>query len=142
VRANHKRPGRHRNPVRQQGKDVKESTLKMVRLALESDDTVSAALRGAILARCREPLQEPPSDPVAEPAEQWLSRRQAARMLSVSVRTVERLVKSEGLPSRRILGCRRIPASALSSPRRPLSPSPQSTDAADSEEKGAMEAAL
>jgi len=86
-------------------------------VAIDTDDTLTADERQAILAFCREPIQ-PPAARHAVPltADRWLTRKQAAATLAVSVRTVQRLVKSGKLPSRLILGCRRIPASSLTEP--------------------------
>ena len=93
---------------------MKEATLKMIHLTLESDDSVAEADRKAILAVCKNPLTATyPSNSANQSPERWLSRKQAAARLSVSLRTVQRLVKSGALPSRMVLGCRRIPESAL-----------------------------
>ena len=93
---------------------MKDSTYNIVKTTLDGDETVPEAERKAILASCRNP--SPPAcraEPAVPPVERWLSPKAAAGLLAVSLRTVQRLVRSGALPSRRVLGCRRIPASAL-----------------------------
>ena len=93
---------------------MQDRTIQMIELALGGDDTLSADERQAILAACRNPLAPAyrPEQSVP-PLDRWLSPRETAGLLSVTLRTVQRWIQSGRLPSRRILGRRRIPASAL-----------------------------
>jgi excisionase family DNA binding protein len=127
-----------RNPLPQDGQPVARSTMRdstyaIVRAALAGDDTVSAADRTAILSFCREPRAPAaaPAGATSLPAESWLTAPQAAKSLGVSLRTVQRLVASGALPSRMLLGCRRIPASALAAPTIAEWPSGRATPAGD-----------
>jgi excisionase family DNA binding protein len=89
---------------------VKSSTYNIVKAAIESDDTIAVDERQAIMAFCKRPVAPVHS---SLPSERWLSPRQAAGMLSVSLRTIQRLVSSGAVPSLTVLGCRRISESAL-----------------------------
>jgi excisionase family DNA binding protein len=98
---------------------MKTNTYQMVRLAVEGDDTLSDADRKAILDFCQHPVSKPsPPEPrpAAErqkPKEQYLRPREAAAMLGVNSRTIQRWIQSGVLESSRICGCRRIPCSAI-----------------------------
>ena len=96
---------------------MKGTTYNIIKATLDGDETLGEADRNAILASCRDPTPPAVRAASAAPqAERWLSPGHAAELLSVSLRTVQRLVRSGALPSRKVLGCRRIPASALAAP--------------------------
>lgn len=100
---------------------MKPPTYQMVKLALEADDTIVDADRQHILAVCRDPaLALPRPEQPSIPASRWLTPRQAAESMSMSLRSVQRLIRNGSLPSRRISGCRRIPADAIGNPPAPL----------------------
>ncbi len=100
---------------------MKSTTLQMIRLTLDGDDSLTPAERSAILAFCRQPLHAAPSDspaPTASPAfpsssDRWMTPAEAGEVLSLSPRTIQRLLSSGTLPSTKILGCRRIPWSGV-----------------------------
>jgi len=56
--------------------------------------------------------------PDAEPVERLLSRRESAVALSVSIPTLDRMLRDGELPRRRIRGTVRIPQSAIESIKR------------------------
>ena len=106
---------------------MKPTTLQMVKLAMEADDTLSPTDRQTILAVCRDPmLVATGAKQTDAPTYRWLTPKQAAAALSVSLRTVQRLVISGALPSRKVMGCRRIPSSALAGQAAPLTAMPNS----------------
>ena len=92
---------------------MKQATFQMVGLALDADDTLSAADRQVILAVCRDPALAAVQAEKLSAATRWLTPPQAAEALSVNIRTVQRRIRDGSLPSTRIGGSRRIPSSAL-----------------------------
>ncbi len=92
---------------------MKQATFQMVGLALDADDTLSAADRQLILAVCRDPALATTRVEQPSTATRWLTPPQAAEALSVNPRTVQRRIRDGSLPSTLIGGCRRIPSSAL-----------------------------
>jgi len=93
------------------GTAVNDITYNMIRLALDGDDTLSAADRSAILSACRSPA--PASLPTTAEGLRLLPVKQVAAMLSVHPRTVWRLIRSRRLHSAMVAGCRRIRAGDL-----------------------------
>lgn len=93
---------------------MKDATYNIIKATIAGDDTVTEIEAAAILRFCRAPaFAVPMPEPVASPSERWISPTRASELLSVSLRTIQRWVKSGDLPSRRVSGCRRIPESAL-----------------------------
>ena len=90
---------------------MQDRTLQMIELALGGDLTVSPGQRVAVLALCRNPFVSDDSSPLG--AELCLSIRDAAGVLGVSHRTVQRWVAAGTLGSRRLMGRRYVPRLAL-----------------------------
>jgi excisionase family DNA binding protein len=86
---------------------MKDSTFKMVKLAVESDETVADADRQAILAFCCDPVRADHSSSVAE-IPQLLSVGHAASLLAVHPRTVWRLIRMRRLRSVMVGSSRRV----------------------------------
>ena len=113
---------------------MKPSTFSIIKAAIEGDDSVDPDVRKAILAFCKNPFPITVPSSVTPLVDRWLTAKEAATLLALSLRTVRRLILSGALPSRKIQGCRRIPASALATEQPPQAmqtacgPSPKPTD--------------
>ncbi len=81
-------------------KPIAEAAIAMLRPY--APDLTAAKLE---LAICFKPEPEKP--------EQLLSRKEAAKLLCVSMPTIDRMLRDGGLPRRRIRGAVRIPLSAI-----------------------------
>ena len=98
---------------------MKPNTYMMIRLAVEGDDTLTESDSNAILAFCKKPvLPTVPSEPRPvverrEPQEHYFRPREVAAKLGVNLRTIQRWIQTGTLESRRVVGCRRIPLSAI-----------------------------
>lgn len=88
-------------------KKMRDTTYSIIKASLASDDTVTEAERTVLLQYCRHPapvVRLPETPPCME----FLTSEEAAAKLQVNCRTVQRWMSSGKLPSRRIMGCRRI----------------------------------
>jgi excisionase family DNA binding protein len=122
---------------------VKPTTYQMVKLAVAGDDSLTDADREAILAFCKQPsLPVVQTQAPAKPPERWLTPPQAAIVLAVSLRTVRRMIASGRLPSRLLMGCRRIPSSAIAAPTIVEWPSGKDTPAGDCGQKNKTRSAV
>jgi len=88
---------------------MKDGTLSIIKMTLETDDTLSHEDRLAILAFCKSPKVAPAKSPPT----QYLAPKEVSLRLGVSLRTVQRWITTYEMPSTRIGGSRRIPATAL-----------------------------
>ena len=88
---------------------MKDGTLNIIKSILDNDDSLSHENKQSILAFCKTPLV---ATTRTAPA-QYLSPKEVALRLGVSLRTVQRWITTHELPSTRIGGSRRIPATAL-----------------------------
>jgi hypothetical protein len=79
------------------------ATLKLVRAALETDPTVSAAHRSKLMQTLRDGCSPPvtAAEPLPDAVPRVIRRNEVARRLSVSLRTVDKLpLKKIKLPGR------------------------------------------
>jgi predicted DNA-binding transcriptional regulator AlpA len=86
------------------------TTLKLIRIAFESDPTLPVPDRRRLLALLRGGAQQPAPAPATAPATgepRLLRRAEAARRLGCSIRLVDRLARDGTLPKRRLPGRRR-----------------------------------
>ena len=88
-------------------REMTDLTLQMIERVLKDDKTVPRPVAREIVAFCLDPAPRTPEVPASEP-ERMVSVKQSAEILSVSPRTIQRWISSKELPSRRIMGCRRI----------------------------------
>jgi excisionase family DNA binding protein len=86
---------------------MRNPTYNIVKVAIESDDTIADADRQAILAFCCDPVRADHSSSVAE-IPQLLSVSDAASQLAVHPRTVWRLIQMRHLRSVMVGGSRRV----------------------------------
>lgn len=92
---------------------MKASTYNIIKTTLDGDDSLSAEERTAILRFCREPIPKPLQPAPTLPGEHYLRTREAAAVIGVSPRTIQRWIRLGTLESRQVVGSRRIPSAAL-----------------------------
>jgi hypothetical protein len=80
------------------------STIEILRSVLRSDPTLSAGERAELLARVRKKPDAPSVQPRVNDEVRIMRRSEAARRLSCSVRTVDRLARTGGLLRRKLPG--------------------------------------
>jgi hypothetical protein len=81
-----------------------QSTLDLLKSVLRSDATVSAAERTVLLAQLRNGGKHMAAEPVVKSEERLVRRGEAARRLSCSVRTIDRLARTGALRKRKLPG--------------------------------------
>ena len=79
------------------------TTLEIVRSGLKADPTLTPQERARLLAALREPIAHKSALPVAAEA-RLIRRAEAARRLSCSLRTVDKLASTGALPRRKLPG--------------------------------------
>lgn len=89
---------------------MKDGTYNIIKATISSDDSIPPEAKRAILEFCRNPVTATQQSTIPE---QYLPPRTVAQRLQVSLRTVQRWVEDGSISSKRIMGCRRIPESAL-----------------------------
>lgn len=88
---------------------MQDATYKAIAAILATDSSVSTEARQAILAFCRCPA---PFAPSSTP-NRFISPKEVARRLGVSLRSVQRRISTGDLPSKRFGHSRRILESAV-----------------------------
>jgi len=88
-----------------------QSTLDLLKSVLRSDPTLSAAERTAVLAQIRQGGKTSAAQPAGRTEARLIRRAEAARRLSRSVRTVDKLAASGVLQKRKLPG--RVKASGF-----------------------------
>jgi len=92
---------------------MRDSTLGIIKMAMEADDTLSDADRQAILAVCRNPSLAGGHLPTSR-LPKLIAVGEAASLLSVHPRTVWRLIAKNRLRSVMVGGSRRVSTDVLS----------------------------
>jgi excisionase family DNA binding protein len=91
---------------------MRDSTLGIIKMAMEADDTLADADRKAILAVCRNPILASLKAPTNQ-VSRLIPISEAASVLSVHPRTVWRLIAKNRLHSVMVGGSRRISTDEL-----------------------------
>jgi hypothetical protein len=81
-----------------------ESTIEVLKSVLRADPTVTPADRGAILARIRQKPDTAKAEGDAKDEVRIIRRIEAARRLSCSLRTVDKLAETGALKRRKLPG--------------------------------------
>jgi hypothetical protein len=81
-----------------------QSTLELLKSVLRADPTLSPAERTAVLAQIRQGGKASAAQPVVRTEARLIRRAEAARRLSRSIRTVDKLAASGVLQKRKLPG--------------------------------------